>query len=370
MNPFRYGQVVSGDDFCPRPALVKQLTSALRSGQNLCVLGERRIGKTSLICEAIRRLGKRRMLYADFLEIKTSDDLCKRVVKAVISYEREGGFLEKALKNLAQLRPSVGIDPLTGQPSITLDATVALKPESVEGLLDLIAASHRRGSLVVVFDEFQDVMNLKDCTETLAILRSKIQFQGTIPYVFAGSIRNKMAYIFTDPESPFFKSAAPLDVGPIDSVEFSAFLRQKFSRGRRKVDDGALVRVLEIANDIPGDAQQLCAALWDTTSPRERVTEDHIPGALRLVFARESKGYEAALVQLTGQQLRCLVGLARVGGQSPLSRDFLRASGISLPASVRRALGRLEALKVIYRREGEYRFVNPFFRSWLIYRDF
>ena len=35
MNPFKYGRVVSADDFCPRPQLVKQMTGFIKAGQNV-----------------------------------------------------------------------------------------------------------------------------------------------------------------------------------------------------------------------------------------------------------------------------------------------------------------------------------------------
>ena len=370
MNPFKYGQVVGGDDFCPRPALLKQMTGFLRSGQNVAVLGERRIGKTSLICEAARRAKKRRMLYADLLEIKSADDLCKRLVKAIISLEQDGGLLGKALRSLSQLRPSVSLDPLTGKPSVSLDASVKLRPESIEGLLDMVQTIHRRRPVIVVFDEFQDILNLKNSGEAIATLRSKIQFHSKIPYVFAGSVRNRMAEIFTDPDSPFFKSAALMHVGRIDPGEFSVFLERRFAQGKRKVGDGVMGKVSGLADDIPGDVQQLCAALWEVTSYKDQITDGVLPDALQLVFARESKGYEAILHQITGQQLRCLVGLAELGGKAPLSQDFLRETGIATPASVQRALSRLEKLKIICRYEGQCRFANPFLKSWLIHKDY
>jgi uncharacterized protein len=370
MNPFRYGQVVRGEDFCPRPKLIQELTAFIESGQNVALMGERRTGKTSLICEAVRCLKKRRMLYVDLLEIKTSDDLCKRLLKAVLALQRQTGFLEKMLRSLSHLRPSITLDPLTGQPSISLDASVRMTPESIDSLLDMIASLHRRQPLAVVFDEFQDVLNLEDSRETLASLRSKIQFQNKIPYLFAGSIRNQMSMIFADPESPFFKSAASLSIGPIETGLFAEFLKRRFESGKRTVEESAMSRVFEWAEDIPGDVQQLCAVLWEITSYRDPITEDLLPAALERIFARESKAYEAVLVQVTGQQLRCLVGLARHRDTPPLSQDFLRAVGIPAAASVQRALNRLEKLKVVYRHEGRYKFVNPFFKSWLIYKDF
>jgi len=179
-----------------------------------------------------------------------------------------------------------------------------------------------------------------------------------------------MLAIFTAPESPFFKSAVSFDVGPIDADEFAAFLKRRFAGGKREVDEPVLSKVFDWAENIPGDVQQLCAALWEITSYRDRITEGLLPAALERIFARESKAYEAALVPVTGQQLRCLVGLARLKGTPPLSQDFLRGVGIAAAASVQRALNRLEKLKIIYRHAGRYKFVNPFFKSWLIYKNF
>lgn len=370
MNPFKYGQVVSAGDFCPRPGLLKQLLGAIKSGQNVVLQGERRIGKTSLIYEAVRKSKGYRMLYVDLLEIKTTEDLCKRILTAIVSLEQKAGFLEKILKSLSQLRPVVSLDPMTGKPSISLDASIKLHPDSIDGLLDLILAMNKRKPLVAVFDEFQDILNLKTSKETLAALRSKIQFHSVIPYLFAGSVRNQMRGIFTDPESPFFKSAAALDVGPLQEDVFMRFLIKKFEAGNRAVETTVLKKAIEIADNVPGDVQEMCACLWETTSENDKITEKNIGPALQLIYARESKGYEAALVQLSSQQLKCLTGLARMGGKSPLSADFLQGVGIALPASAKTALNRLVQLKIVYRHQEEYKFVNPFFRSWLIWKNY
>ncbi|MFH0907205.1 MAG: AAA family ATPase [bacterium] len=369
MNPFKYGQVVSAGDFCPRPDLMKQVVESIKAGQNIVLQGERRTGKTSLVHEAVRQLKKRRMLYIDLLEIKDADDLCKRMVKAIISLEQQSGFLDGVLRALAHLRPTVSVDPLTGEPSISLDASVSLKPDSVDGILDLVEKMQKQSPLVVMFDEFQDILNLESSRETLALLRSKIQFHNSIPYVFAGSVRNQMHDIFTNPDSPFFKSAISVEVGSLNREQFKAFLRTKFSIEKRTVDDEVLDTGFEIAGDLPGDVQQYCGALWDTTPEKSRIDKACIPPALHLIFTRESKGYEAVLVQLTAHQLRCLVGVAKLGGDAPFSGAFLQGVGIPNAASVKKALHRLVQLKVIYRYAGEFKFVNPFFKAWLNWKN-
>lgn len=48
-KPFEYGCVVKGDFFCPRPDIESTLKRYMELGQNVVVVGERRMGKTSLI---------------------------------------------------------------------------------------------------------------------------------------------------------------------------------------------------------------------------------------------------------------------------------------------------------------------------------
>ena len=370
MNPFKYGQVVGKDDFCPRPKLEKELKEYISSGQNILLLGERRIGKTSLIFEILRTLKTYKVLYIDTLEIKTIEDFCRRIINSIVSLEKKSGILEKVLQTLSDLRPSMTFDPFTGIPTFSIDASVKLKPEYIEGLMDLIFNESKTKKLVIVFDEFQDILNLKEASEALAVLRSKIQFHSKIPYVFAGSIRNKLDEIFNHPDSPFFKSTITINIDPLNPDLFKKFIIKKFHTGKRDIAEKVFIKIFEITGDIPGDIQQLCGAIWEITSYNSDIDEGIIPEALQVVFSRELKGYESYLNLLTSQQLRCLVGLAKLGGKSPFSSVFMNATGIQQPSSVQKTLNRLLKIKVIYKYNKEYKFVNPFFKSWLIFKNF
>jgi hypothetical protein len=369
MNPFKYGQIVKESDFCQRPNLTKKLTNNIKQSQNVYIQGERRTGKSSLICEAVRKLKKYRMLYIDLLEVKSIDDLIKRMVTAIISMESAAGFVEKTFKALSQLRPVASIDPITSMPTLAIDARTKLSTESINAVMDLIESRNMKSKpLVVVFDEFQDILNLKDAKATLAILRSKAQFHSNIPYIFAGSIRSKMDTIFNDPDSAFFKSAIPIQVGPISKANFREFLIEKFKTGRRSIKSDLLNLIFKICFNVPGDVQQLCSAFWETTSYGDSIQKDGMIIALEQIFAHEYKGYETTLKIITQQHLKLLSALARIGGKNPMSGKFLEKSGISQPSSVQKAMNRLMNLKIIFYFEDEHRFVNPFFRAWLIYK--
>lgn len=371
MNPFYYGQIVKDENFCRRPELVENLGSNIKRGQNVYIQGERRTGKSSLIFETIRKLKKFRLIYVDLLETKSSDDFLKRVVMAVVSMEKSARFFEQIFQKLAHMRPIASVDPLTGLPTLTIDAAVELEPDSIPSVLDLISSYHSKTKpLIVVFDEFQDVLNLKDAREALALLRSKVQFQSNIAYVFAGSIRNKMDSIFNNPDSAFFKSAIPIYVGSLDKNTFQEFITKKFETGKRRITSNSLNNIFDIGFGIPGDVQQLCSALWDTTSFGDRISEEQIPVALEHIFSHELKGYETILKIISVQQLKLLTGLARLGGKAPMSSEFLKNAGIYQASSVKRALNRLIELRIIFHYENEYRFVNPFFRAWLLHKKF
>lgn len=370
MNPFKYGIIVSNEDFCPRPELKNKLESFILSGQNVLLEGERRVGKTSLIYETVKNVKNIRFLYIDLLEIKTVEDMCRRIIRALITFEKKTGFIEKLYKSLAQFKPSITLDPLTGSPSLSIEPSVKLRPESIEELTDIIENENKKKKLVVVFDEFQDILNLKEASETLAVMRSKIQFHSNIPYIFSGSIRNQMNQIFNYPDSAFYKSAITLDIGPIKEDVFIEFLQSKFLKGKRKISENLLKKTLEIAQNIPGDIQQLCGAIWEITEQKIITEQEIIIAALELIYSRELKGYEAYLNQITGQQLRCILGIARTDGTNLYSAEFIKITGIKQPSSIKKAIDRLEKIKLIYKMDNKYKFVNPFFRSWLLYKNY
>jgi hypothetical protein len=366
MNPFKYGTVVSGRDFCGRKILLKQIIEHIESSQRIVILGERRVGKTSLVSEAVRKCKGVRMLYVDLLGIKSIDALCRRILRAIVLLQKKSGWMEKIIKSLAYLKPTISVDPITSMPTISFDASVELQANSITEVLALIESISKSHRLVIILDEFQDTMKLADAHEALALLRSGIQFQTRIPYIFVGSIRHQMNEIFSDHDSPFFKSAIPLSVNPLPFEIFSKFLKKKFANGHRKMATEVLEKVFAIANNIPGDIQQFCEALWEITTEKETIDTHKLKSALELIFAREQKSYEHYIGLLTNIQYRCLLAIARQGGTGVFSVAFLKSAGFNNPSTVRRAITRLTNLNILFNNDGIYQFMNPFFRAWLL----
>ena len=370
MRPFKFGRVVDGEYFCARPRLERELVGMIRNAQNAVVLGERRMGKTSLMKAAAAKAKGWRILYVDLMNIRTIADFCNRVAYGASRLGRGDTFLQKTLKFLSRLRPTLGMDLQSGLPTVTVDAAMANDTMSLTDVLNMVESYSKENKLCVILDEFQDILNLDDADQVLAILRGRIQFLTGSCFLFSGSVRGKMQAVFSDPDSPFYKSALTVEVGPIDDADFKAFIGSKFEAGKRKVSEEFLDAVLDQANRTTGDVQELCDSIWCTGEPGETLDGSSIRRGLEDVFAKESRGYEDQCEKLTRFQFKAMVALAKWGGRQFFSAESLRRSEMSSAATAKRAVDRLVADKVVYLHRGEYKFFNPFFRAWILNKSY
>jgi len=370
MKPFKYGCVVGADFFCPRPQLQKRLSEYVKDGQNVVLVGERRMGKTSLVFAASKGLRGYRMLYVDLLNIRTVSDFCNRVATAAAQMGNKDSFSSRAIRFISRLRPTLSVDPDNGMPVISVDTRTAEDPRSMSDVVSLIERFAKDEKLFVVFDEFQEIRKLDASEQILALLRSRIQLLQDTCFVFSGSVRADMVSIFTDPTSAFYKSALTLEVSNIPDEDFTPFLIRRFASGKRKANADFVRHILDFANRTTGDVQQLCAAVWSTTDDGQQLQESDLSIAMQDIFATEGGQFEFQTAKLTRFQLKALVALAKFGGDKVYSADFLQRSEMPSTATLTKALKRLMDDRLVYCYHKSYRFFNPFFRAWLINRGF
>ena len=175
--------------------------------------------------------------------------------------------------------------------------------------------------------------------------------------------------IFVNSKSPFFKSAVPIEVLPLDRALFKTFIETRFKKGGRSISAELLSKIIEIGNNIPWDIQQLCEALWACTRQNQAIEQAALSDALELIFSRERNAYENYVRLMTALQHKSLKAIARNGGKSIYSIGFLKAAGFNNPSSLKRCVKRLMDLNILYAYKDEFRFVNPFFRAWLLLKN-
>jgi hypothetical protein len=374
-NPFRYGGIVRDEDFCPRTRLEQRLASLFRSGQNVALIGPRRVGKSSLIHRAALAVRGATLVYADLWGINTSADLVRRCVQALDAIEDKTTLLTRIAQSLPGLSVTIGADPVTGLPTLTptLEARRQAAPESVAQIARLWGSLHATsGKLIVALDEFQDLGSVEDADQVLGVLRREVQVLGRLPFCFCGSVRNEMWRVFGGDGGVFYKSAAMLEVAADDFDDWRGFLRNRFDLGRLRIADDELDMIMDLAGGNPGDTQQLCAAVWDVARGRSsrKVTAPLVTEGLLQVFADERKGYEQQVADVSGQQLAVLRTVAQLGGGSVQSAEFLTRAGITHASSSKAAATRLINRRILEETPDGLRFSNPFFRAWLLHSGY
>jgi hypothetical protein len=265
---------------------------------------------------------------------------------------------------LKRIRPRIEIDPVTGTPSFSFGIngeSNAVLLHTIDDFFAFIGEEFSADQIIVCFDEFQSVLNYPNSDEMMAQIRGKLQYH-SFPYIFTGSDHNGLKSIFTDPCSPFYKSVRPLEVQTIPRKDFQPFLANKFTTGKRKLSDSAWESIFEL--DVPGDVQQLCAALWDVSDPSETISLPALGLAYERIFAQELEGFRTLLSGLTALQLRVLESIANNGTINLFSMESQQTIGAS-GSSIRRSLTALERKWILANDHGEIYFNNPFLKQFL-----
>ena len=372
INPFQYGGVVGKDAFCNRQKELADLVKAMKNSERLFVYSERRIGKTSLIRQALERLPKRQFLsaYIDLWPTDGEESFAIASAKAIAESMASTAdrMLETARQFFGRLTPLISADA-AGNPQISFEfARSGIKtPDLVEVLSapGKIAAKRER-RVVIVFDEFQRILEYSsDLAERS--LRTAIQNQKGVSYIFLGSRKHLIQEMFVDQSRPLYRAGGHYPLGPISAQDWLPFIRDRFRGSDKLISDSLIRSICQRTGGHPFYTQHLCHAIWEICETGSQVTEETIESATRLLLDRESYAYTALWESLAPNQRRFLMGIAgEPEGVKVFASDFLQRYNLRSPSNVQRAVEALLTRDVIDRSDGSYVIGDPFFKIWIM----
>lgn len=370
-NPFRYGQIVGPEAFCDRERERADLARAMENAERLFVLSERRMGKTSLVLRALDGLPPDRYLklYVDLWPTESAGSFARRL--AQVFAERLESTAERRLqaftRYISRLRPVLSVDNL-GKPTLSIAMGDARDPapELEEVLAAPARAAAERGQrLVVVLDEFQRVFEYEsDLVERT--LRSAAQAQPEAAFIYLGSRKHLLQSMLLDQSRPLYRAGGHYPLGPIATVHWRPFIRERFVDAERGIDELVVDHLCGLTGGHPFYTQHLCHAVWELCERGQTADVDLVDEALDLLLARERHAYSAQWESLTLNQRRLLTGLALdPPGQSLTAASFFTRHALSSASSVQRATEALLARDLIERDEGGYLIADRFLRLWI-----
>lgn len=369
-NPFQYGGIVGGESFCNREQEKADLLRAIENGEKLFVYSERRLGKTSLVRTVLRQLPRSYVAaYVDLWPTDGEASFVTALAKALAESVTAGGtrLLQAAKELFGSLSPTLTVDD-SGKP--TLNFGLRRDRDLVPALEEVLAAPGRiqargKGRAVIVFDEFQRIAEYDDDLLERR-LRSVIQQQPEVAYLFLGSRRHTIQAMFLDSDRPLYRSAGHYPLEAIAARHWIPFVRDKFLAGEKGISDEQIREIHRLTQGHPFYTQHLCHALWELCEPRTAVTPELIAAALRLLLERESFAYTTLWESLTNNQRRFLQGLAaEPEGVKPFAGAFVRRYRLRSSSNAQRAAEALLKRNVLDRDDGSFIFLDRFFRLWV-----
>ncbi|MEA2213630.1 MAG: uncharacterized protein QOF83_3578 [Solirubrobacteraceae bacterium] len=376
-NPFRFGDLALDDAFTDRATEVRELKSDMRNGQNVVVFAPRRHGKSSLLWRAAHELIRKREVLVgqvDLMKTPTKERLAAKLAATI--YEDIASPLFRARDRATSIFRGLRVEP-----TMTLDVDGAIGfsfrggltgediDATLEHLLELPArlAADRDRRVALVFDEFQEVVGID--RHLLALMRSVFQEQPDVSHVYLGSKRHMMERIFNDENEPFWRAAKHMELGPIPVPQFTRFIRSRFERSGRGIEDEVISLLLTVTHCHPYGTQELAYALWEATPADGRADEQRLGDALVRVLHSEHAHFERIWENAARAQRITLEALARQPGQPPMSAAYRRTHGLPGTSTVQRALESLGHDELIERWQSGYRIAEPFLAEWIIRAD-
>ena len=130
LNPFYYGEVVTGENFTDRAAEIERLTAELCGGNNIFLISPRRYGKTSLIINALELIKIKGLFvfYMDLYKVASVRELLDAYAKGIVrSCRTSVGKISDFIKELfPKVRPKIILGD-DGLPSIEVDISLKEK---------------------------------------------------------------------------------------------------------------------------------------------------------------------------------------------------------------------------------------------------
>ncbi len=368
-NPFYLQEIPVDAPFCNRTSELKDLESYARAKVQVVLFSPRRYGKTSLVKRVQKRLDDSGAItiFANFFGVASVEDVAYRLAKAVfvVTHGKEP-LWKKALRSMRSFRPVLrpemqGGFSLSVEPSSAARSGTALLEETMESIGEFIATA--KGLVNLAFDEFQEIVVLREALEIEGIMRTHIQ-QQRASYFFIGSRRRVLLGIFNERQRPFFQSAINYPLKTLPAEELEAFIVEQFAREKRKCSRESARKLVFLTGCHPYYSMKLAFFVYELS---QAATEEVIPLAMERMISSENPVFEAIIQGLSPHQRLVLQALAKEPTEKLFASKFIRTHRLGSVGGVQHSAKQMEDLDLIERDEqtGSWRLVDPVFSVWL-----
>ena len=315
------------DNFVNREKELDELKKTLAAFQkqkprHLAITGARRLGKTYLLYKYIQESISPTIVpvYIDVLYKRNWSDVCDEIIESLMEnytyctkkklrVERFNtwftGTLQDIIKRLTTIEVEMGT--ATGA-YLKLRASIKERPEDeielVQTTMKAIEefAEKKNIYIVMILDEFQHIEKFNYMNETLAAMRSSIQFQKRVQYIFSGSSTTFINKIFAAATSAFWRQVEIFKLPPF-IPEGTIKLAKSYDI---TLDTETGTVLTTVTKGIPDYIVKTLLGL----STRKKPTKEEIQRSFQQIVNRESLLFSDVFERLPSLQQQVVILLA------------------------------------------------------------
>jgi hypothetical protein len=360
-NPFSHSGIVTGEAFCNRKQELKDLIYHVNHSQNVLLYSHRRMGKTSLLHQIIQQLDDQRQkiksIYIDLYGTIDEKDFIEAVFSGLLQIETK---LDKLLKLVSGLKLSGSVDPMTGQPSISVSVERLEQHNYLDKAMDTLSAYSAKQKLLVVLDEFQEIAGYAEQGFEKR-LRSHVQRHTNIAYIFSGSQKHILSQMFNTTDRAFYQMATSYPLNRIELHHYATWAKAIFAEKNATLDDSIINDIVGRCDYQPMYIQQFLFELWR----QDDISPEVIDAIEFKILARRENEFIILWDSLTSNQRKALRMIAVMGGQGIYSADALYRFGFKSGSLLKRALTSLSAREIITKNK-TYHIHDALLKKWIV----
>lgn len=369
-NPFIYGKRVSGQAFFDRVKVKADILHVLDGGSNVLLYGPRRYGKSSLVGEILTdiRSGGGNCAELNMMDVASLEDFIARYARVIYrELAPVSGALNLVAGILKRMSPAIGLDN-EGRPELRI--AISSGKCTVEDLREvLMLPEHLCGGerkITIAIDEFQEVCDLGLGSQFERTMRSVIERQEHVSYIFLGSKTHILERMFSSRSRPFYNSVQKFMLNRPPADESADFLIDRFNSVSIVLDRQLAVKMVEMVDNVPYYLQALGS--WTLNSVRGRdaaeVLQEDVCDGFDSMYAAECIQLESVF-RAHSESQRMLMRALALESTNRFDEAYRARHGLKSTSTVNTALRRLIAESTVEQSEAGYRLGDPLLTHYL-----
>ncbi|MBO5624783.1 MAG: ATP-binding protein [Prevotella sp.] len=349
-NPFKFGTLVDGEFFTDRVTELESIQRMLDSENHLVLISPRRFGKSSLVAKAVKASG-RPSISLNMQNMLSIEDFASKILRELFRLYP----LERIRHLMTHFRiaPTVSTNPITNGIDVSFQPVIngIVLLEDAMALLEKVSTENKK--LIVVFDEFQEIMNIRKGLDKQ--LRSIMQEQQHLNYILLGSQESMMTEIFERKKSPFYHFGKLMHLSKIPYEDFRTYVAERLPL-KEASQNSVVDDILSFTGLHPYYTQQLSAQVWEMIT-YDKLFDNVVSEAVNAIIQAHDLDFERLWLSFNRTDRFIMQSLS--SNKNPMqNRQMATSTTFS-------AIKRLMKAGYVIRSE-DYEVEDPFFKTWIL----